>query len=197
MVTTLLLNVCADLLAHASPNLDTLLLTHARQGVLIPMISLIVAAILFGRGMAWTEAVPELNRNDDAMMEASLAGQLQTLLNTYAQNALLFCLAARAVGNQELLLERSLINITSNIQNPEISLYSIFDQENDLKTVQDEFMVAQATSMQTIAEKVPLAEDLVECNQFSGVIGNAVLRARPILAQLEEPTLTYVGRMLE
>ena len=131
------------------------------------------------------------------MLEASLATHVHKLLTGYAESSLLLCLTVRAAGGTELAFEDSLKNVTANILNEELSLYSIIGGIPDFTTMQVEYALVNPTTLDDIADTI-LTQDparLSKCDTFARIISREVGNVVPVLAKLSEPGLTYVLSM--
>mmetsp|Transcript_17763 Transcript_17763/g.33714 ORF Transcript_17763/g.33714 Transcript_17763/m.33714 type:complete len:565 (-) Transcript_17763:149-1843(-) len=159
-------------------------------GVVMPLIFLVGAAIFFGQGIVWAEAAPELNRNNDAMMEASLATHLQTLLTGYAERSLLFCLSVRAAGGTEVTFGNSLKNVTADILREDVSLYNLIESP-DLSDMQMQYALVEPTALGDIANVFQAGTRLAECDSFTRTISREVFGVVPVLSKLSEPRLTF------
>ena len=154
--------------------------------------------MLSAQAIVWAESAPELNRNDDALMEASMANKTTEILTDAAENALKYCLEARVGGSPDKVddFENWLINVTTTIEQG-VPLSTLFEEGVTLNYIQTEiapvipkeFTTISSAALEIVDSKV-LNEHTEECEKSVKFVWGLLLQATPRLSQLSDPNLS-------
>lgn len=155
--------------------------------------------MLYAQAIVWAESAPELNRNDDALTEASMANKTTEILTDAAENALKYCLEARVGGRPDKVdeFEVWLINVTTTIGQQGVPLSTLFEEGLALNYIQTEiapvipkeFTTISSAALEIVDSKV-LNEHTEECEKSVKFVWGLLVQATPRLSQLSDPHLS-------
>ena len=149
------------------------------------------SAVFFGQGIAWAEGAPELNRNDDAMFQASIAGKMLEILTLGSNTTFKYCISTRVNSQQSQIgdFELQFENITETVAQDEASLESFFASDSDLDIIQRTMAGIEGVSLTSLAANVQ-PEDIVRCESAVTFTLEKLLGILPQLTRLSKPSLT-------